>query len=47
MPQQSIPLLSALLLLACPMTAQVTSTAQNFTVQVSTAEAWTDSGLDL
>jgi len=29
------------------MTAQVTSTAQNFTVQVSTAQPWTDSGLDL
>jgi len=29
------------------MGAQVTSTAQNYTLQVSTAEPWTDSGLDL
>jgi LssY C-terminus len=47
MPRQSILLLSALLLPACLMTAQVTSTGQNFTVQVSTVQPWTDSGLDL
>jgi hypothetical protein len=44
--RQSIPPL-ALLLLTCPMGAQVTTTAQNYTVQVSTAQPWTDSGLDL
>jgi LssY-like putative type I secretion system component LssY len=47
MPRQPILLLSALLFLARPITAQVTTTAQNFTVQVSTAEPWTDTGLDL
>ena len=45
MPRQ--PILSALLFLACSTAAQVTTTAQNITVQVSTAEPWTDSGLDL
>lgn len=45
--RQSIPLLSALLLLTSPMVAQVTTTAQNITVQVSTTQPWTDSGLDL
>jgi hypothetical protein len=35
------------LLCAYGLSAQVTSTAQTYTVQVSTAQAWTDSGLDL
>ena len=47
MPRQPILLLPALLFLACSIAAQVTTTAQNITVQVSTAEPWTDSGLDL
>jgi hypothetical protein len=34
-------------LCASPLGAQVTSTAQTYTVQVSAAKAWTDSGLDL
>jgi hypothetical protein len=43
--QSSLFLLT--LLCACRLGAQVTSSAQTYTVQVSTAEAWTDSGLDL
>jgi LssY C-terminus len=35
------------LLCTSQLGAQVTSTAQTYTVQVSAAEAWTDSGLDL
>jgi hypothetical protein len=46
MTQRSIPLLLTLLC-AFRLGGQVTATAQNFTVQVSTAQAWTDSGLDL
>lgn len=46
MTQRSIPLLLTLLS-ASTLGAQVTTTAQNFTVQVSAAQAWTDSGLDL
>jgi hypothetical protein len=41
----SLPLLT--LFFASGLTAQVTTTAQSYTVQVSTAQAWTDSGLDL
>jgi hypothetical protein len=40
-------LLLLTLLWAHHLGAQVTSTAQTYTVQVSTAQAWTDSGLDL
>ncbi|MGP0020130.1 MAG: LssY C-terminal domain-containing protein [Candidatus Sulfotelmatobacter sp.] len=46
MTRRSIPLLLTLLCASC-LGAQVTSSAQHFTVQVSTAQAWTDSGLDL
>jgi hypothetical protein len=35
------------LLCAYRLGSQVTSTAQTYTVQVSAAQAWTDSGLDL
>ena len=44
--QWTLPL-AALLLGSSQLGAQVTSTAQNSTVQVSTAQPWTDSGLDL
>jgi hypothetical protein len=44
--QWTLPL-AALLLFGSQLGAQVTSTAQNITVQVSTAPPWTDSGLDL
>ena len=44
--QWTLPL-AALLLFTSQLGAQVTSTAQNITVQVSTAQPWTDSGLDL
>jgi len=47
MAQQSTLLLATLLLCASTLGAQVTSTAKDFTVQVSTAQPWTDSGLDL
>jgi hypothetical protein len=47
MPRQTIFLLASLLLCASQVGAQVTTTAQNITVQVSTAQLWTDSGLDL
>jgi hypothetical protein len=40
-------LLVLTLFIASGLGAQVTSTAQSYTVQVSTAQAWTDSGLDL
>lgn len=40
-------LLLASLISCVPLAAQVTTTAQDYTVQVSTAEPWTDSGLDL
>jgi len=46
MTRRSIPLLLTLLCLS-RLGAQVTLSAQTFTVQVSTAQAWTDSGLDL
>jgi len=46
MTQRTIPLLLTLLCVS-RLGAQVTTSAQNFTVQVSTAQAWTDSGLDL
>lgn len=46
MTQRSILLLLTLLC-ASRLGAQVTTSAQNFTVQVSTAQAWTDGGLDL
>jgi len=44
--QWTLPL-AALLLGSSQLGAQVTATAQNFTVQVSTAPPWTDSGLEL
>jgi hypothetical protein len=47
MPSQSILLLATLMLCTSQLGAQVTSTAQNITVQVSSAQPWTDSGLDL
>ena len=47
MAQQSTLLLAALLLCASTLRAQVTTTAKDFTVQVSTAQPWTDGGLDL
>jgi hypothetical protein len=47
MARRWILLLVTLLLCASQLGAQVTSTAQNITVQVSTAQPWTDSGLDL
>lgn len=47
MPRQQILLLTTLLLGASQLGAQVTTTAQNITVQVSTSQPWTDSGLDL
>jgi len=46
MTQRSLPLLLTLLCVA-RLGAQVTLSAQNFTVQVSTEQAWADSGLDL
>lgn len=39
--------LAILLVVTNPLLAQVTTTAQNYTVQVSPSEAWTDAGLDL
>ena len=45
--QQPLLLLGTLLLCASQPGAQVTTTAQDTTVQVSTAQPWTDSGLDL
>jgi len=42
-----LALLTTLLLSASQLGAQVTSTAQNITVQVSTGQSWTDTGLDL
>jgi hypothetical protein len=47
MARQSILLLTTLLFCASQLGAQVTSTAQNFTVQVSAAQSRTDTGLDL
>ena len=47
MSSRQIPLLVTLLLCASELGAQVTLTAQNITVQVTTAQPWTDSGLDL
>jgi hypothetical protein len=47
MARQSTLLLATLLLCASPLGAQVTSTAKDFTVQVSTSQPWADSGLDL
>ncbi|MGC1453371.1 MAG: LssY C-terminal domain-containing protein, partial [Candidatus Sulfotelmatobacter sp.] len=44
---QSTRLLVALLLCASAIGAQVTTTAKEVTVQVSTAQPWTDGGLDL
>ncbi len=42
-----IPLLAILLLCVSQLGAQVITTARNVTVQISDAQAWTDSGLDL
>ena len=42
-----IVLLATLLLCASPIGAQVTLSAKDLTVQVSSTQAWTDSGLDL
>lgn len=39
--------IALVLLCAAQFQAQVTTTAQSYTVQVSTSEAWTDTGLDL
>jgi hypothetical protein len=47
MSSRQILLLVTLLLCASELGAQVTLTAQNITVQVTTAQPWTDSGLDL
>lgn len=47
MTSQRLLLLAILLLCDSQLGAQVTTTAQNITVQVSTAQAWADSGLDL
>jgi hypothetical protein len=47
MPSLSILLLATLMLSASQLGAQVTTTAQSITVQVSSAQPWTDSGLDL
>ena len=47
MSSRQILLLVTLLLCASQIGAQVTLTAQNITVQVTTAQPWTDSGLDL
>ena len=47
MAQQWTLLLVALLLCASTIRAQVTTTAKDFTVRVSTAPPWTDGGLDL
>jgi len=47
MTARSTLLFSTLLLGVSQLDAQVTTTAKNITVQVSTAHAWTDSGLDL
>src|SRR5450755_3566255 len=40
-------LLLALLCCAAPLGAQVSTTAKSITVQVTTTQPWTDSGLDL
>jgi hypothetical protein len=47
MTRQSTLLLAILLCSAAQLGAQATLTAQNITVQVSTAQPWSDSGLDL
>jgi hypothetical protein len=47
MPRQSSLLLATLTLVASQLGAQVTTTAGSITVQVSSAQPWTDSGLDL
>ena len=47
MSSRQILLLVTLLLCASQLGAQVTLTAQNITVQVTTSQPWTDSGLDL
>ena len=47
MARQGILLLATSLLCASELRAQVTLTAQDITVQVSTGQPWTDSGLDL
>lgn len=47
MSSRLILLLVTLLLCASQLGAQVTLTAQNITVQVTTSQPWTDSGLDL
>lgn len=47
MSSRQILLLVTLLLCASQLGAQVTSTAQNITVQVTTSQPWTDTGLDL
>jgi hypothetical protein len=47
MTRQWTLLIPVFLVCTSPLQAQVTSTARDFTVQVSTAPSWTDSGLDL
>ena len=47
MSQQSTLLIAILLFYALPSVAQVSATAKDVTVQVSGAQPWTDSGLDL
>ena len=47
MSRQPLLLLGTLLLCASQLGAQVTLTAQTITVQVTTAQPWADSGLDL
>ena len=47
MAKHQILSIAVLLLCAPQFQAQVTTTATNYTVQVSTSEPWTDSGLDL
>ena len=47
MSRKQMFLFLALVLYASQIQSQTTTTAQNFTVQVSTTQAWTDSGLDL
>ena len=45
--RQILLLVTLLLCCASQLGAQVTLTAQTITVQVTTAQPWTDSGLDL
>jgi hypothetical protein len=47
MSRQSTLLLATLLLCACQVQTQTVPTTQNFTFQVSAAQPWTDTGLDL